>query len=187
MSSLQPLYDVKERLEAAAIAGTGLLSEDFRLQRAAEAMKPLAAASPVFGKIFAGLDKLLSAPAENRAGLLLDTLALVDAVAYTQGRSGMEGEIAPLPTGGGAYIQISHGQIQPLLTALTTTGGGRMETIQSDWEDHPEFFRDFRVMPAVVAGLGDGYGEIADLNAKILKKVGPAAMPLLKRDFDPAG
>lgn len=187
MSSLQPLYDVKERLEAAAIAGTGLLSEDFRLQRAAEAMKPLAAASPVFGKISAGLDKLLSAPAENRAGLLLDTLALVDAVAYTQGRSGMEGEIAPLSTGGGTYIQISHGQIQPLLAALTTTGGGRMEIIQSAWEDHPAFFRDFRVMPAVVAGLGDGYGEIADLNAKILKKIGPAAMPLLKQGFDPVG
>ena len=33
---LQPLYDVKERLEQAAIAGTGLLGEDFRLRRAAE-------------------------------------------------------------------------------------------------------------------------------------------------------
>ena len=75
MSSLQPLYDVKERLEAAAIAGTGLLGEDFRLQRAAENIKPLAASSPVFGKISAGLDKLLTAPAEERAGLLLDILA----------------------------------------------------------------------------------------------------------------
>ena len=187
MSSLQPLFDVKERLEAVAIAGTGLLGEDFRLQRAAEAMKPLAAASPVFGKISAGLDRLLSAPAEDRAGFLLDTLALVDAVAYTQGRSGMEGEIVPLTADGGAYIQISRGQIQPLLTALSTTGGGRMEIIQSVWEDHPEFFGDFRVMPAVVAGLGDGYGEIAELNAKILKKAGPAAMPLLKQGFDPAG
>ena len=187
MSSLQPLYDVKERLEAAAIAGTGLLGEDFRLQRAAEAMKPLAATSPVFGKISAGLDKLLTAPAESRAGLLLDTLALADAVAYTQGGSGMEGEIAPLPTGSGTYIQISHGQIQPLLTALTTTGGGRMEIIQSTWENHPEFFQDFRVMPAVVTGLGDSYGEISELNAKILKKVGSAALPLLRQGFDPAG
>ena len=187
MSSLQPLYDVKERLEAAAIAGTGLLGEDFRLQRAAEAMKPLAAASPVFAKISAGLDKLLAAPAEDRAGLLLDTLALVDAVAYTQGRSGMEGEITPLPTGGGPYIQISHGQIQPLLTALTTTGGGRMVVIQSAWEDHPEFFTDFRVLPVVIAGLGDGYSEIAELNASILKKAGPIALPLLKQGFEPAG
>ena len=49
--NLEPLYDVKTRLEQAAIAGTGLLGEDFRLQRAAEALKPLAGASPVFGKI----------------------------------------------------------------------------------------------------------------------------------------
>ena len=49
--NLQPLYDVKTRLEYAAIAGVSLLGEDFRLQRGLEAMKPLAAASPVLGKI----------------------------------------------------------------------------------------------------------------------------------------
>ena len=48
--NLQPLYDVKERLEYAAIAGTGLLSEDFRLQRAAEGLKPLAATSREIGR-----------------------------------------------------------------------------------------------------------------------------------------
>ena len=185
--NLQPLYDVKARLEQAAIAGTGLLGEDFRLQRAAESLKPLAAASPVFGKIDGGLRALLSAPAEERAGLLLDLLALVDAVAYTQGKTGMAGELEPLPTGGGTFQQISYGQLSPLLTALTTTGGGRLEIIQSAWEDHPEFFTDYRVLPAVVDGLGDSYGEITELNAKILKQSGPAALPLLKEGFDPAG
>ena len=153
--NLQPLYDVKERLEAAAIAGTGLLGEDFRLQRAAEGLKPLAGASPVFAKIDGGLAKLLSAPAEARSGLLLDTLALVDAVVYTQGSVGLEGRLTPLPVGGGSYRQASCAQLQPLLTALTTTGGGRMETIKSAWDNHPELFADFRVLPALVAGLGD--------------------------------
>ena len=78
---LQPLYEVQERLEHAAVAGTGILSEDFRLRRAREGLAPLAAASPVFAKISAGLDALLSAPAEKRGGALLDVLALVDAVA----------------------------------------------------------------------------------------------------------
>ena len=63
--NLQPLFDVKTRLEQAAIAGTGLLAEDFRLQRAAEALKPLAAASPVFAKIDSGLQNLLAAPAPH--------------------------------------------------------------------------------------------------------------------------
>ena len=185
--NLQPLYDVKERLEQAAIAGTGLLGEDFRLQRAAEGLKPLAAASPVFGKIDMGLTGLLAAPAEERSGLLLDVLALADAVVYTQGKTGMDGELEPLPAGAGQVQQLSYGQLNPLLTALTTTGGGRMEVVQSAWENHPEMFTDFRVLPAVVDGLGDSYGELAELNAKILKQMGPAALPLLKEGFDPAG
>ena len=185
--NLQPLYDVKERLEQAAIAGTGLLAEDFRLRRAEEGLKPLAAASPVFGKIDAGLDRLLSAPAEERSGLLLDLLALADAVVYTQGKTGIEGELVPLPAGNGQYLELSYSQLRPLLEALTTTGGGRMEIVQSAWENHPEHFTDFRVLPAVVNGLGDSYGELAELNAKILEQAGPAALPLVREGFDPAG
>lgn len=185
--NLQPLYEVKSRLEYAAIAGTGLLAEDFRLKKAAEGLKPLAAASPVFGKIDAGLDALLTAPAEARAGLLLDTLALVDAVAYTQAVTGREGELEPLPAGSGSYQKISYGQIAPLLTALTTTGSGRIDVIQSAWEEHPEFFSDYRVLPVVVGDLADSYSEISELNVKILKQVGPAALPVLREGFDPAG
>ena len=185
--NLRPLYDVKERLEQAAIAGVGLLAEDFRLSRAAEQLKPLAGASPVFGKIDAGLTQLLSAPAGERSGLLLDVLALVDAVAYTQGQTGAPGELVPLPAGSGQYQELSYSQLSPLLTALTSTGGGRMELVKSAWEDHPEFFTDYRILPAVVDGLGDSYGELAELNAGILKGIGPAALPLLKTGFDPAG
>ena len=187
MSSLQPLYDVKERLEYAAIAGTGLLGEDFRLRRAAEAMKPLAASSPVLGKISAGLDQLLAAPADRRPGLLLDVLSLVDAVAYTQGTAGLSGDIQDLPAAGGAYRQIAYSQIQPLLTALTTTGGGRLEVIQTNWETHPEYFTDFRILPVLVKDLGDSYGEIGELISKILRSLGPAALPALKAGFDPRG
>ncbi len=64
---------------------------------------------------------------------------------------------------------------------------GRMEIIQAAWENHPEFFTDYRVLPALAAGLGDGYGEISELNTTIMKKLGPTSLPLLKKDFDPAG
>ncbi|MCI8304841.1 MAG: HEAT repeat domain-containing protein, partial [Lawsonibacter sp.] len=185
--NLQPLYDVKGRLEAAAISGVSLLGEDFRLQRAAEGLKPLAGASPVLGKIDAGLQGLLSAPAAERPGRLLDLLALVDAVVCTQGRTGLDGEMSPLPAGAGQYLELSFSQLQPLLTALTGTGGGRIETVRSAWENHPEFFADFRVLPALVSGLGDSYAELADLNEAILKAQGSWAVPLLKKGFDPAG
>ena len=185
--NLQPLYEVKERLEYAAVAGTGLLGEDFRLKRAAEAFQPLAAASPVFARIGAGLEQLLSAPPEARSGALLDLLALVDAVAYTQGRTGIEGELEPLPTGGGTYCPIPHSRLQPLVSALTTTGGGRMEVVQSAWENHPEFFSDYRVLPLLIQDLSDKFPYLADLNVKILTTLGPSVIPRLKEGFDPAG
>lgn len=187
--NLQPLYDVKSRLEQAAMAGAGLLGEDFRLQRAAEALKPLGAASPVFGKIVQGLEELLAAPAQEQGNRLLDVLALVNAVVYTQGVSTVPGELEPLPDGPRymTCLPVSYGQLHPLLEALTGTGGGRMGVIQDTWEAHPEFFRDYRVLPALVRGLGESYAELAELNQKILTAQGKEIAPLLKEGLDPEG
>ena len=184
---LRPLYDVQERLEQAAVAGTGLLGEDFRLKRAMGDLAPLATASPVFGRIRAALEELLSAPPEGRGGMLLDALALVDAVAYTQAAVGVPGELEPLPPGAGTCQDVSYSQLHPLLEALTGTGGGRMAVVQEALQAHPEYFSDYRVLPALVKGLGDSYGELADLNAAILSRQGPGIAPLLKEGFDPAG
>ena len=184
---LQPLYDMKSRLEQAAIAGTGLLAEDFRLRRAGEELKPLAAVSPVFGKIHQGLAGLLAAPRAEQGGLLLDLLALTDAVVYTQGVSRADGALESLPPGPGTCLPLSYSQLNPLLTALTGKGGGRLAVIKSIQETHPAFLGDFRVLPALISGLGDSYGELAELNAQILKGLGPAPLPLLKEGFDPAG
>ena len=49
--NLTALYELKEQLETAAVSGCRLMKEDFRLKRAIEQMKPLAAAAPVFQKI----------------------------------------------------------------------------------------------------------------------------------------
>ena len=40
--NIAPIYELKSRLRAAAIAGTNLLSEDFRLKKAIEGFEPLA-------------------------------------------------------------------------------------------------------------------------------------------------
>lgn len=185
--NLQPLYDVKSRLEQAAIAGTSLLGEDFRLHRALEEFLPLASLSPVFRKLRDGLEALLSAPREEQGGLLLDLLALVDAVVYTQGVSKAEGGLEPLSPASGQYLPLSYGQLNPLLTALTERGGGRMELVKDTWNNHPEYFADYRVLPALISGLGDSYGELAELDLDILKAQNPSIVPLLKEGLDPAG
>ena len=81
----EPIYELRDRLRAAGIAGTNLLSEDFRLKRAFEAFKPLETASPVFAKIGQLAQQLLSPDCQNPQGALLDTMTLVDAVICTLG------------------------------------------------------------------------------------------------------
>ncbi len=72
-----PIYELRARLRAAGIAGTSLLSEDFRLKRAYEAFKPLETASPVFAKLGQLTTQLLAPDCPNLQGALLDTITLV--------------------------------------------------------------------------------------------------------------
>lgn len=185
--NLQSLYDLKERLEYAAIAGTGLMQEDFRLHRAVEALALLASVNPVFGKISAAAKALLSAPQEERSLRLLDVLSLVDAVVYTQGVSNISGEMVPAEPGMGTYVEVSYGELQPLLTALSGSGSGRTSLVQKYYAEHPDYFSDFRVLPHAVKALGDNYGELAEFIVTILMKQGTTIIPLLKTGFDPAG
>ncbi len=185
--NLQPLYDLKERLEYAAIAGTGLLHEDFRLRRAVDALAPLAATSAVFARISTSAKALLETPLSERSARLLDVLSLVDAVAYTQGVTGFSGEILPLQNGGGNYVHAPYSRLQPLIQALSSTGSGRMSLIQAAWKETPEIFSDFRVLPHVVGMLGESYADLADLAMEILRAQSESIVPLLKENFDPAG
>ncbi len=185
--NLQPLYELQERLEQAAVAGTNLLGEDFRLKRAMEGLAPLAAASPVFAKIGAALEELLSAPPQGRGGVLLDTLALVDAVVYTQGKTGCPGTLEPLPHGIGTCQPLTYTQLGPLLAALNGTGSDRYHTSEEFWNTHPEYFTDYRVLPLLVKGLKDTGFCMAERNRDRLIQLGTLSFPLLKADFDPAG
>lgn len=184
---LQALYDLKERLEHAAIAGTSLIQEDFRLKRAIETLEPLVAASPVFGKIRSAALALLDAPAQERGRRLLDVLSLVNAVVYTQGTVHVPGELESVSGGNGTYVEASYGQLQPLISALSETGSGRLAQVRDFWEEHPEYFRDFRILPHVIRTLGDPYRELTELISMILRSQGTAVIPLLKEGFDGKG
>ena len=49
--NLEPLYELKNRLENVAIVGINLVKDDFRLQRAVDQMKGYASAANVFKQI----------------------------------------------------------------------------------------------------------------------------------------
>lgn len=185
--NLQPLFDLKERLSHAAIAGTRLLPEDFRLQRAVDALAPLAKASPVFQKIEKLSRALLSAPEGARGTMLLDVLSLVDAVIYTQGTSGCPGELTPLSAQPATPVRIPYSRLQPLVHALDSKGTGRGELVRNMWETEGAVFSDHRVRPALIRALEDNNYEIALFAADRLREQGRAILPLLKEGFDPQG
>ena len=80
---VKPIYELRTRMRAAAIAGTNLLAEDFRFKKVAEAIKPLETASPVFAKIGEYVHTLLTQECPTPAQTLLEALTLVDSVLCT--------------------------------------------------------------------------------------------------------
>lgn len=189
--NLNAAYELRDRLETAAVAGVNLIEEDFRLKRAVEQMEPFAKAAPVFQKIYGMAGKLIMPECEDRAGVLLDTLGLLDAVLCTQGISQVEGEILePRISGAGAgniYKKLSYGRIASVLEAFRGTGSGRYAVIRDAHETDPEIFEDYRMKYWMIKALGDSYGELAEMVAHWLTQEKEPVIPLLKQGFAPDG
>ncbi|MCI9078859.1 MAG: hypothetical protein HFH68_08035 [Lachnospiraceae bacterium] len=195
---LSPVYELQERLRASIIAGANLINEDFRLKRAAEAIKPLAAASPVFAKLCQQTELLLSSGCGSTAGVLLDTMALADAIICTLGTVEVKSEITDIEltpdlqpeedTQENPYIiNAPYSQVKTLVNALTTTGSGNYNTVNDMLYTCPDIFKDYRVKHALVCALGASYSELASLAYRCLSQNGAEIIPLLKKDFDPNG
>ena len=186
--NLEPLYELKERLESSIIAGVSLLSEDFRLARAVRNMEALAGLAPVFNKIFQAANELLSDECTNKADALLDTLALTDAVLKTQAVTSVEGEIKPPEAAKGtAYTDIPYSVAAPILEALSSQGTGYYSFIMDEHKRNPGIFSDYRIKPALVEGLGAAYTELANHIEEWLSEEDASLLPLLKNGFDPKG
>lgn len=190
--NLNVMYELRDRLETAAIAGVSLISEDFRLKRAVEQAAPLAAASPVFQKIIVQAQRLTAPECPDRSGVLLDVLALVDAVLCTQGTLQTGGTVEPLGDGSNgmdhpaadvSMCDIPYSLLAPVREAFCGTGGGRYAVIRDAHKANPELFDDYRVVYWMVQALGDSYGDLADMVAEWLKAKGPSVVPLLKTGF----
>jgi hypothetical protein len=188
--NLSVVYELRDRLKTAAVAGTGLIEEDFRLKRAVEQMAPLGKASPVFGRIYQMAQKTTQPDCGSREEMVLDTLSLLDAVLCTQGSLLKEGEWEEIPGGDtkdGLCVNIPYRQMAPVLEAFRGTGSGRYAVIRDAHEAQPEIFKDFRIKNLCVKALGDSYGDLADMVAHWLLDEGRGILPLLKQGFDPAG
>lgn len=191
---ITPIYELRARMRAVSIAGTGLLSEDFRLKRAYEAFKPLEGASPVFAKLGQLTARLFLPNCTNLQGALLDAITLADAVICTLGTVDTQGEIESLtitalePSTDNIVVNAPYSVLKELIDALTTSGGGHYGYMCEMHDSHPELFRDYRVKYTLVQALGASYAELAEKVEEWLRESNDnTILPLLYKDFDPKG
>ncbi|MDE7360359.1 MAG: hypothetical protein K2N38_00315 [Oscillospiraceae bacterium] len=183
---IAPVYELRTRLRAAMIAGTNLLSEDFRLKKAAESFSVLSGSSPVFKKINDMTAKLL---ADGSPESLLDTITLVDAVITTLGTSEVKGELEDLPDNGGSTVIVNapYSQLSAVLDALNGRINNAYAVFLNVRDSSPALLNDYRVKPALVTGLGASFSGLAAVVGSTILGIGKDMLPLLKKDFDPKG
>lgn len=188
---ITPIYELQNRLRSTAIAGVKLLCEDFRLKHAAESVKLLEEASPVFAKICQQMEKLLAPDCQNPSGTLLDTISLVDAVICTLGTVEVQKEMTILnkmtENDTNVILNISYTKQKKLLDALTTSGNGHFSYVCDTYENSPELFHDYRIRAAMVKALGASYTELAEQVEFWLKEADASILPSLMNGFDPKG
>src|SRR5579884_1023404 len=186
--SLPVLTQTYEEVRRLAIAGSVVAPGDFRLKKLIPPLMQTGQKVPVFAKVGEAVSRLVEGDEKTSAAALLELTTLIQAVLYTQGQTGIEGELEPIKTIdlGRARTQTSARVLKPLQDALTTTGSGRMEIIREAYERGA--FHDFRLIAPALVALDDSYPEIPAFVAEhVLPLYGPALLPELQATFDPKG
>ena len=186
--SIAVLAQVYTEARRLAVAGSVVARGDFRLKKLLPPLEQAGKQAPVFAKVAEAATAVIEGPEESSAAALLELTSLVNAVMYTQGETGLAGELAAFETTdlGGTASQTSARVLKPLLEALGSTGSGRWELVKDAHERG--LFRDLRLVKPALGAIDDPYSEIADLIAeKVLPLYGQAILPEVRAKYDPKG
>ena len=186
--SLALIQESAKEVRRLAIAGSPLAVGDFRLKKLIAPLEQAGAKVPVFAQVARAISDLVNGQEADSAANLLNLSTLLNAILYTQGQSGADGDFRELETFGTACASTRTPArvLKPLVQALTTTGGGRFEIVKSACDRGA--FNDLRLIDPAIQALGDVYPELADLVAnKILPAYGPGIVPRLKATLNLKG
>jgi hypothetical protein len=164
--SIQVLAQVYDEVRRLSIAGSVVAPGDFRLKKLLPPLEQAGQKAPVFAKVAQAAAGLIASTEKTSAEALLELSTLINAILYTQGETGLAGELAAIETVdlGQHETQASARVLKPLLEALSTTGPGRMEVIKQAHERGA--FRDLRLVGPSLAAIDDPYPEIGDFIAQ---------------------
>lgn len=186
--SIPVLNEVYTEVRRISIAGSVIAPGDFRLQKLIEPLRKSGEKAPIFTKVADNVQKLVESTEKTAAAALLELSALITSILYTQGATGIEGELKELPPSPVKSLQTKTNArvIKPLIEALTTTGSGRLELIRDAFERG--LFNDLRLVRPTLQAIDDVYGEIGEFVAtKVLPLFGEAIVPDLVTTLDLKG
>lgn len=182
---LAQVYDEVRRL---SIAGSSVAPGDFRLKKLIAPLEKSGEKAPVFKKVAESVGKVIESNEATSAEALLDLSTLVNAILYTQGEVGAEGELEPVEQVGEGLLPKRNpaSLMKSVATALTTSGSGRLELLQESLAQDP--FPDPRLLSPAIDALDGTYYEVGDLvESTILPKYGKAIVPIVLEKFDRKG
>src|SRR4030095_4999682 len=127
------VYDEARRL---AIAGSVVAPGDFRIRKLIAPLEQVGAKAPVFARVAEAVKAIVASTDKTSGQALLDRTTLVSAILYTQGETGIVGELQPIETTdlGLVATQTSARVLKPLLQAVATQGSGRLGIIRDGYE-----------------------------------------------------
>ncbi|UHA73663.1 HEAT repeat domain-containing protein [Paenibacillus sp. 481] len=183
------LQELNQEVRRLYIAGSDLAVGDFRLKRLLPQFQQLGERAPIFKRLGEGIAELIEPtdPSAHSAQQLQELGLLLGSVLYTQGKTTPDGELLPIQTRPTSLsTKASYRRLAAVEEALTTTGSGRYEIVKEAFKDG--LFQDLRLLQLAIGAVNDPYVEIADFAMnELLPSYGPAIVPLLIEQFDPAG
>ena len=166
-------YEVQDRLYNAALAGSNIIAEDFRLKRAIEGLGALAEKGKVFAALKQKCEKLLEAGADAPSQLA-DCIALADAIAVTLGQNGVpESAEEESKECRGIWQQnspVNNVTYREMQEALVLLGKGSENTFKI-LEKYPKVLTDIRFGQAVAEGLNGKASDMGDRFAAIVLEI----------------
>ena len=186
--SLALIEESAKEVRRLAIAGSPLAIGDFRLKKLIAPLEQAGEKVHVFAQVAQAIREVVNATEADSAARLLNLSTLLNAILYTQGQSGADGDYRELEVFATncSSTRTTARVLKPLVEALTSSGGGRFEIIKSACERGA--FNDLRLIDPVIQALGDNYPELAELVAeRILPTYGPGIVPRLRATLELKG
>src|SRR5262245_23705860 len=185
--SIPVLVQVYDEMRRLAIAGSAVAPGDFRLKKLVAPLEKSGEKAPVFVKVAQAVQAVVDSNDKSASTALLELTTLVNAILYTQGATGLAGELKAVETSDlGQTTQAGARTLKPLLEALSSTGSGRMELVRDAFDRGT--FKDLRLIKPALGAIDDPYTEIREfICEKVLPLYGKAILPELRAKLDIKG